>query len=697
MTTDNKPLDPREAIALLRRQRGLLLASIGGALAVAILYLWGTPPLYRADALVMVEPQASNLLVDAQTMGGRSPAEMTARIESEAEILRSDATALALINAVGLMSDPEFGPRSTWLDRARHAVGYDPTDPPQDALLATTLERLRSAVTVRRNGMTYLLRVSVTARSPDQAATLTNALLATYIARQVQSKVDATQTAQSALEAQLSAAQTRLATSEEAVARYLDDNLTRLAAQSDDPEVAALYQRLEDAKSNHTKAQNRAYLAAKSLSEQNWAGMAEVLGQDAVTALNEDRNRFARRLDQGGAVDQDALLARLQQVENQLQSAGETGLRRLEDALLQTREQEAAARDRMRQAVVNGGVPSETLSELHSVRQDAAVAQRHHDAVLQRARELEAQAALQVADSRVVSPALPPRAPVSPNVRFVLLLALVLGGGLGGVLAWFREYILGGIQSLEQLRNITNTRRGVSIPFTKPVPPQRGPADAVLDQPMAPFAEAFRRLRADLAKAEPTGRGVAIMVTSSLPGEGKSASALALARTFTNAGKRTLVIDADLRKPTLHSMLGSEPQTGLLEYLTAQDDGRGAYDVDPRSDLGVILGHRRSDIPTDQPLQSEAFRNLIASACDRFDAVIIDTPPLLPVVDGRYVAAHCDAAVLCVQAHATGQRDLRQAWEQLSDSLPSGAPIIPVLTQEKERHSTRYYGYDDAR
>ena len=189
------------------------------------------------------------------------------------------------------------------------------------------------------------------------------------------------------------------------------------------------------------------------------------------------------------------------------------------------------------------------------------------------------------------------------------------------------------------------------------------------------------------------------MVTSAIPGEGKTALALALARTYAQAGCRVLLIDADLRKPDLHHVLGFAPSEGFLDYLREPDATReedGFYADDPRSAAGVIVGRGRSDLPTDQILQSATFDALLRRARTQMDITILDTSPLLSVVDARYVAQRVDAALFCVRFASTGQADLRQGFGQLSDSLPAGAPVISVLNRDETRGAAyRQRGYID--
>lgn len=184
---------------------------------------------------------------------------------------------------------------------------------------------------------------------------------------------------------------------------------------------------------------------------------------------------------------------------------------------------------------------------------------------------------------------------------------------------------------------------------------------------MSSYAEAIRRLRAVLdqgMRGKPKDECKVIMITSAISTEGKSSTALALARTYALSGKNVLLIDADLRKPAQHKLINHEPKQGFLDYLASPSEimdhsDPSFYVVDPKTRTGVILGRGRANIPTDQLLQSDAFAALIENARESMDVVIIDTPPVVPVVDAaiscRSWIAWCSWCA--TGSHARGMRE----------------------------------------
>ena len=193
--------------------------------------------------------------------------------------------------------------------------------------------------------------------------------------------------------------------------------------------------------------------------------------------------------------------------------------------------------------------------------------------------------------------------------------------------------------------------------------------------------------------------GKIILVTSSFSNEGKTTTALALARTYALAGKKTLLVDADLRKPSLHRHLGFAPKTGFLDYLRDPENNNmnsGFYARDPASQLALIMCAGRAEVATDQLLNSTTFADLLDQAREVYDVTIIDSPPLLPVVDARYVAHHADAVVMVVKWAATAQSDLRAAMQPLRLAMKPSTALLPALTQSGgHRQGTDYDTYSD--
>ncbi|MBI1415657.1 MAG: hypothetical protein GC146_00375 [Limimaricola sp.] len=689
-----------DIFGIFRRQLRLMLLTIGIVLGAALIYLAQATPLYTATTLLIIDPAGKNLLAPDATMPNSNSD--SAKIESEVEILKSDSLALKTIRDSKLYLTDEFGPSLGTFDKIKMALGFAPPPAPEgDAVLQAALQRFESALSVRRMGLTYLISVSVTSESPDRAARLANEHAKTYLADQVSSKVDSSLAAGGVLQGQLQQARQKLAASDGALTSYIQNHLDQLQAETGSTKIAELRTELQTANSQIAKDSQAADLARTALQSGDWDKLASQVQDETIAKLAQQKRTFEQQLagaEPGSAAAID-IAAGLADINRQLTQAGQQTISQLEKTVQSEKDSTAEITKSIRDEVLGSTLTPETLADIYGLQQDAQIAQRQYDTLLTRLRDVQTQALVQVADARVVSQALSPQQKSYPNTELALALALVLGLGLGAGLALSNEYLFGGVTSEAQLNNIVPARVAAVVPKVSSASGQLTFADKVVDEPMSLFSESFRKLRASIDRQSPAtpGIGRVILFTSSIPAEGKSTDALALARTYALAGKRTLLVDADLRKPSQHTFIGTEPESGILEYLTAPGDryaDAACFGTDPKSNLGLIMGRRRSSIPTDAPLQTEGFANLIMDARKSFDVVIMDSAPLVPVVDARYISPFADVVVLCVRFGLARQADVRTAFEQLEESISDGAVIMTSLNcLEGKTADYRYSGY----
>jgi polysaccharide biosynthesis transport protein len=182
-------------------------------------------------------------------------------------------------------------------------------------------------------------------------------------------------------------------------------------------------------------------------------------------------------------------------------------------------------------------------------------------------------------------------------------------------------------------------------------------------------------------------------VTSSTANEGKSTISLALARAYALARNSVVIVDCDLRKPTLHRMLGLSPSGALTQYLNTDSPLglAGLVAVDPVTSLHAVVGSEPSEIPTDQLVTGPAFAQLLEGLRAAYDIVVLDTPPIGPVVDGLYLAQMAHYLVFVLRAGATSQTEARMAIQSLRNAKAANAEIVTILNQQ-DRASASYKG-----
>jgi len=285
----------------------------------------------------------------------------------------------------------------------------------------------------------------------------------------------------------------------------------------------------------------------------------------------------------------------------------------------------------------------------------------------------------------VDSPGLPEE-PVSPNPLRNISLAVILGSLLGIGLAILREVLDATVRRLEDVPGLEATPLLSTLPFDNEV--QERPL--ITDLPLhAPRGEAFRVLRTNLSFINVDTPAKAFVVTSSVPGEGKSTIATNAAIAMATAGQKVLLIDADLRRPQVAKLLALEPSVGLTTVLVGMQGLEESIQQHAQSGLSVLTSGRLPPNPAEL-LQTEAMRSLVDTVRSRYDVTIIDAPPLLPVTDAAVMAGLTDGAVLVVHYGTTTRDQLTGAVERLR--AVGAAPVGAIFNMVPVRGSSARYG-----
>lgn len=683
--------DLRHLVELLRRHARLLILTTAFFIAAAAVIVLLLPAVYTSTTLVLFDPSRKNLLDTAGPASSGSAD--SARIDSEVEIIRSDEILLAVSASENLAADPEYGAAPSLSDTISRILPLPFLQPPgAEEAGMKALERLRKNISVQRRGSTHVIAISARSSDPARAAELANVVAETYIARQLERKVEATLAGRDKIESQLTDARAAVVAAETAFRNYLVDNIDEVITATGNSDVEQLHAELDTLLGQSNTTRLRMDRLQAQLARSDWTGLARTLQAPEAMELEKQRIELMLRLgrtDLGMPADA-ATHESLSAVESALTSVAHEEFSRLRSTLARTNSLIAERRQQLSIKVLEGHLPPEILAPFYGLQQSAQVAASSYEALLSRLRALETEASIQMSDSRVVSTAFPAARPVFPNKPLILSLAGIGGLGLGIALAFLFENYFGGFTDARQVEAVL--RRRVATVLPRALRGSGSVADAVVEAPLSTYSEAVRKMRAILdaslqrvlskAGAE---RGQVIVVSSALPGEGKTTLALSLARTYALSGRNVLIIDCDMRKPRLHHHLAVDASTGLIDILIRNAPNRDLSGIlvrDPISPAMTIVGARRADLPTDQLVASEAFRQIIASARRNFDYVILDTPPLEPLVDGLYLCQHADAVVFVIRWARTPQQVAASALERIAELVPPGAATLLALTQK---------------
>jgi polysaccharide biosynthesis transport protein len=712
-------IDLKELIGILQRQIRLIAMTFALVLFPAIAYLMLATPIYNASALISIDAGGSNILDPSQVENSQSSV-LNSRVDGEVEILRADSTVMAVVQDANLIQDPEFGPSLSLTQKIAVALGLDQVAravrqnlgiqlaaaPQSEQLVANAVTQLKNAVEIRRRGLTYLISVGVSAEDPVRAAEIANAYVQTYIAQQVVTKSQGIVAARDVLRRQTETASAGLAQSEDALNSFIDKNLAKLERESGNSAISALRKELESAKSNKVASVAALATTRDAVARNDWTAAAQSLGDAALQELATQRDDLAKRLsgEQAGSTAQLDLKQALEKLDQDLAEQLKSAQGAVETKLSTITNAETLAREQLRDALLQSDLSSSAVADLFNLQQSSTIARNQYQQLLARVQDLNALANVQISDARVVSEALPPISPASPRKTLIIAFAIVVGIALGVLVALLNEYYIGGVTTAEQLSNVIGARVPVAVPILQVGLTDRLLADEIMTAPLSQYSESFRKLRLAVDTALQRGamergglaqnKGKVVLICSALPGEGKTTTAISIARTYAAAGLNTLLIDCDLRKPSVANYLNCDASHGLINYLI---DGESNPEMiihplrDEMSTLTVIVAGLRSNQPTDQLINSARFGSVMEVVRDMYDIIILDSPPLLPVVDTRYLAQSADCAVLVVRFSNTTQGEAREAASQIQEVLPTGVPMMGLLNRQVKQTSKRGY------
>lgn len=693
---DPDRIDILSWLGVLRRQKHLVLGAIAVILAATVAWMLTVTPKYTARATLRIEPEASVLEETNSQLGNATS--MSALVDGEVEVLRSDSLILQLIKSENLLTDPEFGIRPSRIDQLRVLAGLDPAPLPagQEALDIVRLG-VKSALGVRRLGLTHMIEVGFTSTDPARAARLSNALTTLYIRSQVDEKIDRALVARDIIGQRLEESRTNLAEAESQV----DAFISTLAADSIESlgraDLVDLRSRIDQLDATTQDLEGRSTELARIAETGNFQQLTEALSDEATQELLRQRSDLVATQAAAPEADAARIAEELARIDQDLEGKTRSALQETQGRISETRSEVERARVDLRSGILSSNLPAATFSEVYALQQAAEIARNEYQSLLARMRQLDSLANLQLADARIISEAIAPHVASFPNLKATLAGGFGAALILGMAMALLREYRIGGYTSPDQVASALKTSEAVSIPRVSNG--SRKVADLIVDEPLGTYAEAHRRLRFAAQRAlrgDSEGRGRIIAVTSSGPNEGKTTMAASLARSFAVTGLKTILVDLDLRNPSVADALGMPGNDSLMTFLVERGDpsGLGKRETGHEGgNLDIIVGGARTKVPTDTLLTSKTFLDLVETLRKSYDMVVFDTPPVLPVIDPLLVVRHADLVVMPIRFAHTGQPAVREAVRRIRSELPATSQILPVLSMEKGGTGGYYDGY----
>jgi capsular exopolysaccharide synthesis family protein len=682
-------VDLKEYLWVLRKRAWTVAAVLTVVLSLAAVNVFRQRPLYQAAARVLIEKEAPRVITFGDSVQVDDGDEKF--YPTQYEILRSRSLAHAVVNRLRLGERAEFAAPAP-------PPGGSPPAPERRAedLVSAFLSRV--SIEPVRN--TRLVQVQVSAYSAQLAAEMANALADAYMEQTLSQRVETTRQAGEFLSEQARETRRQLEQSEQALQRFNERN----DIISLDQRQNLVVQKLEELSSELTRARTARIemeTRAQQIRDSKRAvgdlaalkAIPQVMGSTVVQQQRVELARLERDLEEQSKVytpKHPKIIA----LTVQIRSAREKLAEEIADIerSIQNELQVAQRRERsLADAVEEQKKLVQSLNErglaYGALKREVDTNRQIFETVMAREKETGIAGGVRTSNIRIVDRAEVPRAPVKPNKPRALLLALVVGlfGGVG--LAFLLEYLD------DTIKDPAEIGRFVDLPFLGSVPSFeiRAKGTPTIDQivvlePKSVFAEAFRLVRTSIMLSLPDRPPRTLAVTSPTPGEGKTVTAVNLAAALALAENRVLLVDADLRRPRLHKIFGVPNEQGLSSLVSGERDVSAVLVRTPIPNLMLMTAGPTPPNPSEM-LGSARMGRLIELLGERFDRIVFDCTPTIPVADATVLGARVDGVVVVVRAGGTTRKTLQQT-RRLLDAVQ--APILGVVLNRVDRRKHHY-------
>lgn len=702
-------LDLQKLISAFRRRRGAFLLALLNCIAIALLVTAHQEAAYTATSRLMINsreqqvtPQDNQKAVSA--LPSSSPA-----VDSEVEVIGSRELARRVVAALNLDKDPAFNPalqppKVSFIDRL--LGNSQPTAPTAKAPGEdqAIVDRLLAGLSARRVGETFAIDVSYTSEDPKKAALIADTFAKTYVNEQMVAKEAANRQASGLLGERLQELQSQAVADAAAVQQYRiqNDLLSTSGATLTEQEISTYNQRVAEARVEAAADQARLNTARQQLATGSTGeDVGEALDSGVIQSLRTQRVAVSAKVAdmQGryGARHPEILKAQRELADIDAQIQGEV------TRVISNLEAKAEV-SRQRLASISGSLSSArgTLTDnnramvgLSELEQKAAASQALYESYLNQYKQTNAQEGTERPDSRVISEARVPSKPSSPNLPLNLAFGVLLGIGVGLIAVIASEMLDSSLTTAEDVERRLGLRFLAGVPLLSSLKGTRGmsPTTAVVQQPNSAFAEAYRNLRASLKYSTLSGPVTVIAITAALPQEGKTTTSICLARSAALQGQRVVLIDCDMRRRELNRLVrGRAREAGLLEVLSGAAPLEAALVKDELTGA-MILPLNDSESGGQDLIGGDAMDGLLARLRERFDLVILDTTPVLPLADTRILATKVDVVVFVARWRKTSEHAIHAALRLVPTE---GVAIAGVVLNRIHVGQQARFGHGDA-
>lgn len=707
-----------EYVRVLVKRKWTVLACLVIIFSVVAIASLKMTPIYEARGSIAINKPDSGLVNFSNSptfnVDYYDPTEM----ETEVKILQSDLLALQIVKELGLDRRPQFGGKTAPLPSSLDLA----PDPLQADSGRTTslLSSFRSNLKVALAPNTHIIEVHYRSPDKDLAANVVNTLMTTYTENNFKSRFDSTMQASDWLSKQLVDLQMKVETSQEKLVHYqkeheilgIDDkqNITTAkldelnkeltSAESERMDKESIY-RLVQAGDTETIASAASVLDSAGVNSQSAGGLLESLrakeadlkiqAAELSTQFGPAYPKLAQINNQLKEIDAQ-LLAETRKLSGKIKGQYVAALQR-ENMLHEALEQQKQEANKLNESAI----------EYSLLKRDLDTNRQLYEGLLEKLKEAGVSAGLRSNNFRIVDVARVPTGPIEPNIPRNLSFAFMLGLTSGVGLAFLLEGLDNTVRTTEQAQMISGLPPLGMIPLGSRTAREGANAKRLVIasskevvelitqvRPQSQMAESYRALRTSLLLSNLGAPPKVIMVTSALPQEGKTTTSINCAVVLAQKGIRVLLIDADLRRPSIHKTLGMGPRSGLSNVLTGSATLESAITHSPiLPNLDVLPAGTPPPNPAEL-LASTNMRDVLEELRGQYDHIVVDTPPTLSVTDAVVLSPRADAIVLVIRSGQTTKQALRRSRDILTQV---NAKVSGVLLNAVDLSSPDYYYY----
>ena len=704
---------------VLRKRKWVMLATFAIAFVLSAIATLSETRLYQATSKVAIFPEVPNVLgfKDADSVNFPDE-EYEATLETQVAILRSDALAIKVIEAMRLYQNPQFTTVKQ-PDLSPSAMG-DSSMPPDPTQAAALLGAFHGGLNIQLVPGTRLIQVSYTHHDPRLATEVTNTLVKTFIEENFRTKYNSASQTSDWLSRELADLQLKVQTSEEKLVRYQKDHGILGVDEKENivtEKLVELNKELTEAETERIEKEAD-YKLALNGDPDSFEKDTPDGRNTAGTLLDKLRERqadletqYAMATTQFGSAYPKVteLSNQIKQVRSAIEAEKKKMVDKMRDEYLAAQQREVLLESAFNQQKQEANKLNESAIEYTVLKRDAETNRQLYQDLLQRLKEAGVSAGLRSSNIRVVDIARIPTAPIYPNVHRSLVLGFLMALGLAIGLAFVLETFDNTVRTVEEISTVSTLPALGTIPLQLPetslhkraltispeVEPPRMLPLVTYERPKSEAAEAYRALRTSILLSSFGAPPKVILVTSAMPQEGKTTISANSALVLAQRGSRVLLIDADLRRPGLQRLFGLGSRGGGLSTLISGSDK--AEDVilpcPEVSNLWILPAGPIPPQPTEL-VGSNLMKDHIARWRNEFDHIVIDTPPCLSVTDAVLLSPEADRVILVARSGQTTRAALRRACDLL---LQVNARVMGIVLNALNLHSTGGYYYYSGR